>query len=443
MFESAPGKRRPTTPKEVARPTGIGDWHAQDWQTPPRPSRWPGAIAWLAALTLTIWGLGATAYLLMHEEQVAEGVEQRTAMQSVYEDRIGRLRSEVDAINSRLMLEQDAFDAKLETLRRRQAMLERRQTELTELIKEAHHPAFRTIAELIEDGAQAMGSLPAASETGETAPTREIRLAFAPRGRAAGGTQPRNAAEHALLRLAQSQERLEAQQQLVLDALETGTSGAAQTIQQVVADLRLDTMEFATQPINSAPGVTADASLGGPFVPMPLGGHESKSLFERQISRVRAGISRSIATYESLIGLPLRRPLAEQIDITSGFGPRRDPFVESMALHDGIDFRAGRGTEVHATAAGLVTWSGRNAGYGKMVEIEHAGGVVTRYAHLSALSVGAGERVTAGQVIGRVGSTGRSTGPHLHYEMHIDGEPIDPSRFLDAGARLIATLDAD
>ncbi len=133
--------------------------------------------------------------------------------------------------------------------------------------------------------------------------------------------------------------------------------------------------------------------------------------------------------------LPLRRPLRGEIDQTSGFGYRVDPFTRGLAMHTGIDFRDEWGAPVRATAPGRVTAAEWNGAYGQMVEVEHKGGLATRYAHLSSITVSVGDEVTAGSVVGRLGSTGRSTGPHLHYEMRVDGEAVDPQKWLRVAAR--------
>jgi murein DD-endopeptidase MepM/ murein hydrolase activator NlpD len=105
-------------------------------------------------------------------------------------------------------------------------------------------------------------------------------------------------------------------------------------------------------------------------------------------------------------------------------------------MHTGIDFRGTAGEPVRATAAGTVTAAGWSGGYGRMVEVEHANGVSTRYGHLSEIDVKVGQPIRLGQVVGRLGSTGRSTGPHLHYETRVDGEAVDPEKFLRAGVKL-------
>lgn len=116
--------------------------------------------------------------------------------------------------------------------------------------------------------------------------------------------------------------------------------------------------------------------------------------------------------------------------ISSGFGRRTDPITKRIAIHSGLDFAAPRGTPIHAVGAGVVTFSGRRGAYGNMVEITHAGGYKTRYAHAHELQVKKGDLVKKGEQIATVGSTGRSTGPHLHLEVYRNGMAINPARFL-------------
>jgi murein DD-endopeptidase MepM/ murein hydrolase activator NlpD len=116
--------------------------------------------------------------------------------------------------------------------------------------------------------------------------------------------------------------------------------------------------------------------------------------------------------------------------ISSYFGRRVDPFTGVKAFHSGIDFAAAMGTSARAVAPGVVTWAGERSGYGQLVEINHGNGYVTRYAHNSKLLVKVGDRIAKGQVVSSVGSTGRSTGPHLHFEVLKNGEQIDPLKFV-------------
>lgn len=119
----------------------------------------------------------------------------------------------------------------------------------------------------------------------------------------------------------------------------------------------------------------------------------------------------------------------DRLAISSGFGWRTDPIEGTMRRHDGIDLPGRMGSRVLATGAGIVRIAGWVRGYGNLVEIQHPGGVTTRYGHLERIRVHPSERVEQGELIGDLGSTGRSTGPHLHYEIRVDGVPVDPRRF--------------
>ena len=130
--------------------------------------------------------------------------------------------------------------------------------------------------------------------------------------------------------------------------------------------------------------------------------------------------------------LPNISPVAAAFN-SSSFGWRIDPFNGQKAFHEGLDFTASTGTPIYAAAGGIVSTAEQTPDYGKIVKIDHGSGLETRYAHASSLFVRAGERVEKGQKIAEVGSTGRSTGPHLHYEIRLAGNPLDPRKYLKAG----------
>jgi len=136
--------------------------------------------------------------------------------------------------------------------------------------------------------------------------------------------------------------------------------------------------------------------------------------------------------------IPLSLPVSGgNFDLSSGFGPRIDPFTGHYAFHSGMDFADAWGTAVHATAAGTVIFAGDRGGYGNMVEIDHGMGLHTRYGHLSAITVRVGMKIDKGAAIGRVGSTGRSTGPHVHYEVWYDDVVRNPRNFIEAGRHVL------
>jgi murein DD-endopeptidase MepM/ murein hydrolase activator NlpD len=143
---------------------------------------------------------------------------------------------------------------------------------------------------------------------------------------------------------------------------------------------------------------------------------------------------------EASIAIPSMQPVAE-MRLTSSFGVRSDPFRGSQAFHAGLDIPGPVGTPIYATADGIVSRSQRAGAYGLLVEINHGKGIQTRYAHLSKMLVDANTRVRRGQLIGLMGSTGRSTGPHLHYEVRIDGRAVNPAPYIQAGDQLVAMQD--
>ena len=164
-------------------------------------------------------------------------------------------------------------------------------------------------------------------------------------------------------------------------------------------------------------GVNRDE--GGPFIPAPRGAMVSDTMTPEKLAALRALV----------IVLPVSAPLANY-RLTSPFGVRADPENDRAGFHTGVDLAAPYDTPVYATAPGVVTFAGYRDDYGKIVEIDHGNGIATRYAHLHAFTVSVGERVGVHQQIGYLGSSGRATGPHVHYEVVVNGEPQDPEKFI-------------
>ncbi|NBB69941.1 MAG: peptidoglycan DD-metalloendopeptidase family protein [Alphaproteobacteria bacterium] len=168
-----------------------------------------------------------------------------------------------------------------------------------------------------------------------------------------------------------------------------------------------------------------EQAVGGPFV--ALDGDAGEPVPTIDMDRL---VDRVLAT------VPLASPVVDGHRVTSGFGRRRDPFRGRAAFHRGIDLAAARGTPICAPAAGKVVAVGRRGGYGNLVELDHGNGVVTRYAHLHAYLVKRGDTVAPGERIGLMGRSGRTTGVHLHYEVLVDGRPVDPAGLLAVGREL-------
>ena len=178
------------------------------------------------------------------------------------------------------------------------------------------------------------------------------------------------------------------------------------------------------------------AAMGGPLIPIPpeLMGGTDDSAFNDHVEGVLVSLEDLREVVKAMRAVPISQPVyGPQYHQTSPFGARVDPFTRHFAFHPGLDFAGPWGSIVRSTAPGVVIFAGPRGGYGNCVEIDHGYGFRTRYGHLSAWTVQVGQRVVKGTPVGKLGSTGRSTGPHVHYEVWFDNAVRDPSRFLRAG----------
>jgi murein DD-endopeptidase MepM/ murein hydrolase activator NlpD len=225
-------------------------------------------------------------------------------------------------------------------------------------------------------------------------------------------------------RISRSLDKAEQKQTATLSDLEERINLRTRRIQTILADLGVKGSRTA------GPGAT-----GGPFVPVKLGQTDTSG-FETRLNRINASSAQIDGVEQTILTVPLGSPVIGETDMTSPFGMRKHPIFRRMAIHTGIDLRGDTGEPVRATATGKVTIAGRQGGYGNMVEISHGNGLATRFGHLSSIGVKVGQVVRIGEIIGNIGSTGFSTGPHLHYETRVNGQPVDPQKFLRAGASL-------
>jgi murein DD-endopeptidase MepM/ murein hydrolase activator NlpD len=356
--------------------------------------RFGPVVFWIAVGTVVImavWSITSATYLAFRDDVLRTLIARQAEQQFAYEDRIAELRVQVDRTTSRQLLDQEQFEQKLDELIHRQSLLESRATALG-------------------TDATTTGSIrPGTKPSAEPLPA----LQRGDRGR-------QSSIGAALGRVEAALDRLEHRQALALTQLQDRYENKARLIRSALAQLGLK--------------AESAAASGGPFVPVKLAADDQA--FGRALSRINLARADASALSTTLLKVPLRKPIAGDIDESSPFGIRTDPIVHEAAMHTGIDFRGDTGDPIRTTASGTVTIAGWSGGYGKMVEIDHGNGLVTRYGHLSEIDVDLGDSVRAGAIVGKLGSTGRSTGPHLHYEVRVKGEAVDPQKFLDAGERL-------
>ncbi len=224
---------------------------------------------------------------------------------------------------------------------------------------------------------------------------------------------------------------LENQQLAFVDKATGAAEAKLRDTQALIRRLGLDPARFVqSSNWNGNIQTGAQTGVGGPYIPVSVDAEPRfKDLFIswKKLATLQAGVS----------AIPAFMPVKD-FRYTSGFGYRYDPFNGGTAMHAGVDMAGSQGEPIYASANGTVLQAGRSGGYGNLVELSHGHGIDTRYGHLSQILVRPGDSIRQGQMIGRMGSTGRSTGTHLHYEIRIDGRAVDAKPFLDASAYVLA-----
>jgi hypothetical protein len=317
---------------------------------------------------------------------------------AAYEDRIAELRVEVDRLHSRQYAQAGDLNLQLQELTQQQEVLLEQHQYVRQLAAKAAELGI-VMADLTSDSRQAEPSVVvSALETSPGSARTDIQSAAA------------------------AVDEMMNESRLALSAISEQARAATDTI---VTEL---------DGIGIKPVLPVSDAMGGPFEPA-MSGPDALSIVD-DANEVFGALARLKAARRAVDAAPIHRPLSGNVRTSSGFGNRNDPFTRRKAFHAGIDFPAPTGTTVLSAGAGTVTFVGQKSGYGKVVEVSHGKGLITRYAHLSAYLVTEGETVLTGTPIARVGSTGRSTGPHLHFEVRRNDRPVDPRSYLAVGKRL-------
>ena len=378
------------------------------------------AVAGIFVLFGTLY-LAATGYLVFRDDLLAASIARQTRMQHAYEDRIAGLRSDIDRLTSRQLLNQQSVEAEVERLLGRQAALDARQDVIAGLSQAIRRAGIGAEEASLDPAQDTPATVEGATKdaVGIGGPSASFWQEAPPTGIAAVTSAPvveMQAVESSLDELAR-------QQVAFVDAVAATVNAHTGRIEGALKAL-------GHRPPRSVLG--SEAGIGGPFV--PIDENADPETFRASVDLVTGEIERFATVRRFASQLPLSKPI--QSVITSRFGTRLDPFLGAPAMHTGIDFRAPTGSPARATAGGTVVTAELSGGYGNMVEIDHGNGITTRFGHLSRIDVMPGQVVAAGTVVGQSGSTGRSTGPHLHYEIRIDGTAIDPMRYIKAGSEI-------
>ncbi|MBO3760600.1 peptidoglycan DD-metalloendopeptidase family protein [Ciceribacter sp. L1K22] len=398
---------------------------------------------WMVALGVSFLGmmaigyLGATTYLVLRDNLIGASMARQARMQHDYEDRIAALRAQVDRVTSRQLLDQQVVEEKVEKLLEQQMALSSRHGKLDTLVDRAEEnglvpeaaplptvkPGDGSQRATLSGGIGAIDRLLGKDSAEAEATPDNLTLAYVPLRQTAA-----DRADRLFSTVTRSLKDIERSQ---LDRLQQLTIGATVVADEIDSILRKTGVR-----VDVASSAIADQqAIGGPYLDP-----QSPTDFDNSLDELDAALTRLEAMRSTAKRLPFANP-APGKPITSRFGNRIDPFFGRLAMHAGIDFSATTGSDVKSTGAGVVITASRSGGYGNMVEIDHGDGITTRFGHLSRILVKVGDEVAAGDLIGLAGSTGRSTGPHIHYEVRRHGDAVDPMHFLNAGMKLTSLVD--
>ena len=435
--------------------------------------------ATLAGLSLIFlgWVAFATVNVIFKDRIISAKDRRYQQMQSAYENRVADLQLSYDELNGALVSAEDRFKSTADELQLKQNTIMKfldRKRQVDSTLAGLANVTVRTGA---DTGA------PTAADAGDSGTPSDFIEGAPPAGAApidAGGTselsimpqppapQPRTAkptkasfldiggamghlagllfgtphsaptaspnfAQHPALRILAQQTTRVAK----IGTIETQLMSRTQfEVADGVAKLQNVIRHAGINPDDFSRSAATNEGVGGPEWPLQAVRIEgiADGAFSNAYLRASAVLDQMNSLLNAMRQIPLTTPVwGSQFERTSGFGARIDPFTGRYSFHPGIDFAGPWGSTIAATAPGTVVFAGDRGGYGNMVEIDHHNGIHTRYGHMSSIIVHVGSTVSKGSPIGRLGSTGRSTGPHVHYEIWYENVVRNPSTFIEAG----------
>lgn len=383
-------RKQPSFARPGAAPSGT---HTTIVRTGVRPALFYGMFA----LLLTGNALAMTAFLLapdiarLFNGQTEEIIE-------AYEDRLAQMRVEVDRLHSRSYAQAGDINLQLQELSQQQEVLLEQHQLVRVLVDKADQLGIETAALSPQAGDVALAT-PVTTSGNPDVDATAVAIA-----------------------------QMMGETQYAMSAI---SDAAISRTDSIVAELSGIGIRVAL-PEGELTG------MGGPM--LPAAGSVPGTGMIDDANAVMTALVRYQAARNSIEEAPVHMPITGNFRQSSGFGNRKDPFSGGRAFHSGLDFAAPSGTIVYSAATGIITFVGTKSGYGNVVEVTHPSGLISRYAHLSGFLSKEGQAVTTGTPIAKVGSTGRSTGPHLHFEVRKSDAPLDPIKYLNAGKRLLGLM---
>ncbi|HCX69134.1 M23 family metallopeptidase [Parvibaculum sp.] len=410
------------------------------------------AFAAIAFVFLS-WIAFASVNVVFKEQIIASKDQRYIKMQGAYEERLAQLQGAYDELNGQLVITEERFLATTRQLEEKHkqlaTLMSQRQTARSQLetMRRRYAATVNGTTAAADEGNTVLMRVDSATEgpdiahiTARPARTADLEPFVIDNGEGidfadlAGSVGSDNLIVSAIdTRLA----HLDTAQQSLINNVEEVTDRRVRELKSIISMTKVVNPEEMLERTAENGG----NAQGGPFIDLAdieaLAGGDDESAFAKQLFRISQNLKKMADLEDSIAKMPLASPLVNYRK-TSSYGSRRDPFNGRMAFHSGEDMAASYGTTVYAPATGVVTYAGWKGGYGRIVEIDHGNGFRTRYGHLGKISVKTGQEIAFREVLGKVGSSGRSSGPHLHYEVWFDGIVRNPSKFIEAGNYVFA-----
>ena len=390
------------------------------------------------------WTILATAILLMDSISAGTSREQVQRQQALYEERLNMLSADRDLRADEASRAQDRFTlalAQVSTMQSRLLASEDRRRELETGIDVIQNTLRRTIKERETARSEVLAlSLAPGKGRSDAGRMRDAEATLDYMSAALGDTATqRDAMEGAVKKatdrtalVMQEKTDLEARNDKIFSQLEEAITVSVEPLEKMFRDAKLSPEDLLDAVRSGYNG------QGGPLTPINLStrGNAGPSVEELRANAILKGLDEINLYRLAAFKAPFAMPVHDAFRWTSGFGYRNDPKGGGNRMHEGTDLAGAYGTSIYATADGVVTEAGWSNGYGRLVKIQHAFGLETRYGHLSQVRVEVGQKVSRGDRIGDMGNSGRSTGTHLHYEIRVNGTAINPMTFIKAATNV-------
>lgn len=396
-------------------------------------------FAYMGASVVVAWAIVATAILLMDSIGSGNFREQAKRDQRTYQERLNAMSAERDIRAEEALAAQQRFNAALTQISNMQSELLASETRRHEL-ETGIDVIQTTLRGTMKDRQSIAQALTILQEQTKEGSAEQVAAATAPASM--------NFMADALAQTALERDEIRANAQSALNqtaSLEHEIKLMREQNDQIFRQIE-EAMTISVEPLNKmfkSAGMPTDQIIeqvrrgysgqGGPLTPLSFSTRgEEPSADELRANRLLDQMDQLNMYRIAAEQAPFASPVHSAVRYTSGYGYRRDPKTGGRRMHNGSDFAGSYGTDIYSTADGVVTHAGWLSGFGKLVKIQHAFGIETRYAHLSNIRVREGQRVSRGDHIGDMGSTGRSTGTHLHYEVRVHGNPVNPMIYIKA-----------